>query len=103
MGRDEDTVATGVVCPAVVRALECLALYAPERQAGATGNGEAVAELVSGNLPGSEHAALSREAERGTRNQAELHVGAEGAARSRIGAAWAKAAQLDERGGVSFP
>src|SRR5947207_14209539 len=46
---------------------------------------EQVAAAVPTDLLRSEHPALSREARRGTRHRAELHLGAEGAARSRTG------------------
>src|ERR1035437_3853988 len=64
-----------------------------ERSASPVGDGGTGAAAVPGDLLRSEHAALSGEARRRAWHPAELHVGAEGAARGRAGGARAKAPQ----------
>src|SRR5437868_3204856 len=56
-----------------------------QRQEGAAGESGTGAAAVPADLLRSEHPAFSREARRGARHRAELHLGAEGAARSRTG------------------
>ena len=66
----------------------------PSAQADSAGDGGEGAGTVQGDLLRPEHPALPRKAARGARNRVELHLGAEGAARSRSGgqAAQARAA-----------
>src|SRR5580658_2825697 len=72
-----------------------------ERQAGAGGQGGRSAAAVSPGVLRSEHAALSREAQREAWDRVELHVRAEGAARGRTGGARAQAAQASPAAGAA--
>ena len=56
-----------------------------EPEAGAAGDVREGAGFVAGEVLRSENAALSREAQRGTRDGVELHVGADGLARGGLG------------------
>jgi hypothetical protein len=71
-----------------------------ERQAGRAAAGGGSATALSGVVLRSEHTPLSREAERRTRNQVELHMGAKGATGSRTGSAGTSKEEAQEKTGT---